>query len=409
MEPSACLAVPTRRLPEVRKCGHERTASSVSPAASSPVESRTEVVELALEHGPVDVSELRSSSRSVRERDEVLGVPTAKRVGCLAARPSSSSAYAWMVSSIVNRGSPSGCSSCTSRLLSISVESVVSSPVAGTRPRRPRACIRRRTRRAAVKSVCSSARAAVAPVDRRAERLPALGLVARPAGEQVESAARASPGAPAERAASLWRPASSIASGKPVEPHADLGHRGRVRVGDPRSSPSRHARARRTARPPHTARAPRRRADGSGREAGAAAPGVRARPERWRGVRLVASSFSCGAPASRVLRTGVASSRCSRLSSTRQRLPRCRGNPRVEAVSLAPIVCPIVGRKSAGSATGSSVTRVDALRKTPPRARLRPAARAASCPRRPGREASAGARRRGRAAGTPPRAPAHGR
>ena len=141
-----------------------------------------------------------------------------------------------------------------------------------------------------------------APLDRRAQRALALGDVARAARQQRqplleprEDRGRAREPTPAPRRA------RSPAAGRRAGGRA------------PRSrAPPRRARARRTARR-------RRRRE-------AAAPRRRARRVRRSGARLVASTTTSG-PASRTPATcGAASSRCSRLSSTRsmRRAPSSR-------------------------------------------------------------------------------------
>jgi hypothetical protein len=47
--------VPARRRPEIREGGHKPNGKHVLARSLESVESRAEVVELALEHGPVDV------------------------------------------------------------------------------------------------------------------------------------------------------------------------------------------------------------------------------------------------------------------------------------------------------------------------------------------------------------------
>ena len=113
----------------------------------------------------------------------------------------------------------------------MSVESVVSSPPSPHTASAASSVQPPSKRASRVKSVCSSIEQTVAPVDRRAERLSALGLVAGAAGEQVEALLE-------PREERLRR--QELRAGRreldrqrePVEPHADLGHRGRVRVGD---------------------------------------------------------------------------------------------------------------------------------------------------------------------------------
>ena len=176
------------------------------------------------------VGELVGRPISLGELEEVLGV-AAPELALGVARSSSSraSAYARIVSSIVKRGSPSGCSSWRSRLLSTSVASPVRTPSA---PQTASAASSvqppAKTARPREELPVLRAEQVVAPVDRRAERLLARRLVARPAGEQLE--------APLEPGEQRLRREQLRARGREldrerqaVEADADLGDRGRVR------------------------------------------------------------------------------------------------------------------------------------------------------------------------------------
>ena len=134
----------------------------------------------------------------------------------------------------------------------------------------------------------------VAPVDRRAERLLARGQVARAAGEEVE--ALLEPGEQRLRGEQLGARGGELdREREAVEADADLGDRGRVRVrhgevGLDGAGALDEERDRLVLRERRD-----RRAGARGRAGRAAAPGTRARRRGGAGMRLVTSSFSCGA------------------------------------------------------------------------------------------------------------------
>ena len=150
---------------------------------------------------------------------------------------SRSSAYSRIVSSMLKRGSPSAPSELPD-------EALVDER--GERRRAPRRARARRSPQTAsaasseqpptktpsrANSACSaSVEQVVAPVDRVAQRLLALGQVDGAAGEEVEAAARAAPRIACGESSFTRAAASSIASGSPSRRTADLGHRGRVLV-----------------------------------------------------------------------------------------------------------------------------------------------------------------------------------
>ena len=137
-------------------------------------------------------------------------------------------------------------------------------------------------------------------------------------------------------------------------------------------------------------------------------------PERWSGVRLVTSSFSCGAAASSSASAGAASTSCSKLSRTSSSRLSARNSFRRSAsgaasLSLRPTVCAI-GRQHERE-VGDRLERdeVHALRELLDELAPRPGARAGSCRIRPGRSASAAGRLPATAARRRPRARARAR
>jgi len=232
LEPAPSFAESTCRRPEVREAGYQLDCDLRFVGCLEPAESSAKVVQFALENGPFDH---RAAPRPLHdlvcERDEVLRVPAAKRVGFLAV------------------GKP---------LLRVRADRL--------QHREPRLAVRslllpkevvvdeRREQReksvAAANGLHGLERAAayedgelyeerllvrpeqaVAPVDRRAKRLLSRRQIARAAGEELEALLQ--PGEQRPRGEEL-RPGGGELDRErePVETDADLGNRRRVRVRD---------------------------------------------------------------------------------------------------------------------------------------------------------------------------------
>ena len=232
------------------------------------------------------------------------------------------------------------------------------------RPRRPRACSRRRTRPGArTAAAASGVEQLVAPVDRRAQRLLALGQVAGAAAQQLERQERR--GAPCGACSRVRAAASSIASGRPSS---------RRQISD--DLLRLFARAPEGAEP----RAAARMAKSASRVAERQAAGTRysCSPRGGAACGSSRAERGSGADVSSAARSGAASTTCSKLSSTSS-----EGAPRRSDVG-ARSVCSSRSDRSWRSPARRARDREAARgRRSRRRRRRRPPSACAACEREP--------------------------
>ena len=214
--PLPALGQVPAHLPERSEPGGQRHEQLRLLMGGEPAQRGTEVVVLALEREPVDVGlGALIFLDPVGEREEVLGVSSPDLVGLAACLESLERVRADRLEHREAR--------LAVGLLLLAEQAVVDQrrqarqePVAAAdRLGGLERAAADEDGEAREQRLLVGAEQLVAPVDRRAQRLLALGQVARAAGEELEAAARAGRAAPAARAASRARPpARSRAAGR---------------------------------------------------------------------------------------------------------------------------------------------------------------------------------------------------